>query len=59
MANYKDKSNMELEAAKLALNAEHVAIKNRILKELDNLEIVETEFKKVESTLIERTKGNR
>jgi len=54
MGNYEDKSNMELEAAKLRLQTEHVAIKNRIVKELDNLELVEQEFAKIEKVLTER-----
>lgn len=57
MKKYKEQSNNQLMAEVINLKAEHEAIKNRILSELDNLELVDTKFEEINRILEERIKG--
>ena len=57
MADYKDMGNSQIMTAIVSLQAEHEAIKNRLLKELDELDRVEKEFNDANQILAARIKG--
>lgn len=59
MSDYKDMGNSQIMTEILTLQAEHEAIKLRILKEMDNLDRVEKQFKEANDVLADRIKGQK
>jgi len=59
MKNYKDMGNNQIMVEIVSLQAEHEAIKVRILQEMDNLELIEKKFNEANKTLVARIKGQR
>lgn len=57
MEDYKNMSNNQIMTAIQSLKAEHEAIKNRMLKDYDELEKVEREFNEANKILVKRIKG--
>jgi len=57
MSKYEDIGNSQIMTEIVTLQAEHEAIKNRILKEMDNLDRIEKLFKEANTVLADRIKG--
>lgn len=54
---YKNFSNAELKLKLLELNNEYESLKNKISNFLDKMEILDKEYSKISTILINRTKG--
>ncbi len=57
MNKYKDMGNSQIMTEIVSLQAEHEAIKIRILKEMDELDRVEKQFNSANTILAARIKG--
>jgi len=57
MSDYKNMGNNQIMTEIVSLQAEHEAIKIRILKEMDKLEAVEKQFNDANLILASRIKG--
>ena len=57
MSDFKNMGNSQIMTEIVTLQAEHEAIKQRILKEMDNLDRTEKEFNEANTVLAERIKG--
>ena len=57
MSKYEDIGNSQIMSEIVMLQAEHEAIKIKILKEMDNLDRIEKLFKEANTVLADRIKG--
>jgi predicted nucleic acid-binding Zn-ribbon protein len=57
MSDFKEMGNAQIMTEIVALQSEHEAIKQRILKEMDALDKVEKEFNEANTILANRIKG--